>query len=151
MSDWVLAKYFDPDAERQRLLVHDYQQTENQQMRYMDNTKLVDSIELDLKSLENVLIAVNKMLTSGLEIYLNHFVAAFVGDWPMQFFVRQLVYGTSPSIPASLKNVVPLIGPLHISLNARECVMLNFHHIFADIYSFLFGKKAQLAKKPKLW
>lgn len=29
MPDWVLAKYFEPEAERQRLLVHDYQQTEN--------------------------------------------------------------------------------------------------------------------------
>ena len=48
MPDWVLAKYYDPEAERQRLLVHDYQQTENQQIRCMDNTKLVDSIQLPL-------------------------------------------------------------------------------------------------------
>ena len=151
MPDWVLAKYFDPEAERQRLLIHDYQQTENQQMRSMDNTKLVDSIELSLKSCEDVLIAINKMLTSGLQVYLNHFIAPFVGDWPMQFFIRQLVYSNSPSIPMALKNVVPLIGPLHISLNARECVLLMFHEVFADLYSFLFGKKAKLAKKPKPW
>ena len=48
IPDWVLAKYFDPEAERQRPLIHDYQQTENQQMRCMDNTKLIDSIELYL-------------------------------------------------------------------------------------------------------
>ena len=29
MPDLVLAKYYDPKAERQRLLVHDYQQTQN--------------------------------------------------------------------------------------------------------------------------
>ena len=27
MPDWVVAKYFDPEAERHRLLTHDYQQT----------------------------------------------------------------------------------------------------------------------------
>ena len=46
MPDWVLAKYFDPEAERHRLLLHDYQQTEIQKMRCMDNTKLVDSLHL---------------------------------------------------------------------------------------------------------
>ena len=151
MPDWVVAKYFDPEAERQRLLVHDYQQTENQKMRCMDNTKLVDSLELPLKSCDNVLTAVKKILSSGLEIYLDKFIAPFVGDWPMQFFIRQLVYSTSPCSPAALKNVIPLIGPLHISLNARECVLLIFHEIFADLYKFIFGEKAKLAKKPKPW
>ena len=114
-------------------------------MRCMNNTKLVDSLELPLKSCNNVLTAVKKMLSSGLEIYLDMFVAPFVGDWPMQFFIRQLVYSNSPSSPVALKNVIPLIGPFHISLNARECVLLNFHEIFADLY------KANLTKKPKPW
>ena len=151
MPDWVRAKYFDPEAERQRLLIHDYQHTEIEQMRSMDNTKLVDSIQLDLKSCENVLTAVKKMLSSGLNVYLSNFIAPFVGDWPMQFYIRQLIYSNDPNVPPCLKNVVPFIGPLHISLNARECVLLNFHQLFADLYSFLFGKKAKLAKKPKPW
>jgi hypothetical protein len=151
MPDWVVAKYFNPESECQRLLVHDYQQTEVEEMRRMDNTKLVDSIELPLKSCENVLTAANKMLSGGLQLYLDHFIAPFVGDWPMQFFIRRLVYSDAPSLPAALQNIVPLIGPLHISLNARECVLLIFHEIFADLYTFLFGKKAKLAKKPKAW
>ena len=151
MPDWVVAKYFDPEVERQRLLVHDYQQTENQQMRCMDNTKLVDSLELPLKSCKNVLTAVKKILSSGLEIYLEKFIAPIVGDWPIQFFMRKLVYSTSPSLPPALRNVIPLIGPLHISLNARECILLIFHEIFADLYKFIFGEKAKLAKKPKPW
>ncbi len=117
----------------------------------MDNTKLVDSIEMPLKSCDDVLTAVKKMLSGGLQQYLDHFIAPFVGDWPMQFYIRRLVYSDAPSLPAALQNVVPLIGPLHISLNARECVLLIFHEIFADLYSFLFGKKAKLAKKPKAW
>ena len=91
------------------------------------------------------------MVTSGLEIYLKDFIALFVGDWPMQFLIRQLVYSCAPSAPAALKNVVPLIGLLHISLNSREGVLLNFHGVFADLYTFISGKKAKLAKKPKPW
>ena len=151
MPDWVVSKYFDPEAERHRLLVHDYQQTEIQQMRSMKNTKLVDSIELPLKSLDDALTAVNKVLSSGLNKYLSQFIAPFIGDWPMQFFIRQLVYSNAPTVPATLKNVIPLIGPLHTSLNARECVLLLFHEVFADLYAFLFRKKAKLAKKPKPW
>ena len=63
MPDWVVAKYFDPEYERQRLVVHDCQQTEVEQIRRMDNTKLVDSIELPLKSCENVITALNKILS----------------------------------------------------------------------------------------
>lgn len=54
----------------------------------MKNTKLVDSIELPLKSLDNVLTAINKILECGLRIYLRNFIASFIGDWPMQFFYQ---------------------------------------------------------------
>ena len=151
MPDWVVAKYFSPESERHRLAVHDYQQTELNEMRCMDNTKLVDSIEMPLKCCEDVLTAVNKMLSSGLQLYLDQFVTPFIGDWPMQFYIRQLVYSKAASLPSALQNVVPFIGPLHISLNTRESVLLIFHEIFADLYTFLFGKTAKLAKKPKAW
>ena len=144
MPDWVVAKYFDPEFERQRLLIHGYQQTELEEMRRMDNTKLVDSIELPLKSCENVLAAVKKMLSGGLEIYLNQFIAPFVGDWPMQFFIRRLIYSSAPSVPAVLQNVAPLIGPLHISLNACECILLIFHKCLQ------ICTRSYLAKRPSL-
>ena len=38
MPDWVLVKYFDLEAERHRLLLHDYQQTKIQKMRSMEST-----------------------------------------------------------------------------------------------------------------
>ena len=49
MPDWVFAKYFDPEAEQHRLLLYDYQQTEPQKMRCMDDTKLIDDLHLPLK------------------------------------------------------------------------------------------------------
>ena len=92
------------------------------------------------------------MLSNGLEIYLKDFVTPFMGDWPTQFFMRQLVYNlVEVSLPTICGNVVPLISPLHISLNSRECVLKFFHPIFAELYSTLFGKKAKLAKKPQAW
>jgi hypothetical protein len=152
MPDWVLAKYFDPEAERHRLLLHDYQQTEIQKMRCMDNTKLVDSLHLPLKSYDDLLKAFKHMLSNGLDLYLSSFLAPFIGDWPTQFFMRQLVYNLATvSLPDICQNVVPLIGPLHISLNSRECVLKQFHPIFAELYSFLFGRKAKLAKTPQPW
>ena len=152
MPDWAVAQYFDPEVEKQRVAIHDYQQTELREMRCMDNTKLVDSLQLHLKSCTDVVTAFKHMLVNGLEDYLKQFVTPFPADWPMQFFMRQLVYNTaSVSLPTVCRNVIPLIGPLHISLNSRECVLLNFHKIFADLYSFLFGTKAKPAKKPKPW
>ena len=117
MPDWVVAKYFDPKAERQRLAIHDYQQTEIREMRCMDKTKLVDSLYLPLKSYNDVLTAFNHMLANGLEDYLNHYAAPFPSDWPMQFFMRQLICNTNlVSLPDLCKNVAPLIGPLRILL-----------------------------------
>eukprot|EP00112_Aurelia_sp_Birch-Aquarium-sp1_P025550 Seg855.2 transcript_id=Seg855.2/GoldUCD/mRNA.D3Y31 product="hypothetical protein" protein_id=Seg855.2/GoldUCD/D3Y31 len=151
MPDWMVSKYFDPEAQRNRLVVHDYQQTEVRTMRCMDHCKLVDCIESPLKSLSDILSALEHMLVNGLSIYLDKFLVPFVGDWPTQYYMRQLAYSDDANIPALCKSIAPLIGPLHISINSRECVLMIFHHIFADLYSFLFGSKAKLAKKPKPW
>ena len=119
-------------------------------MRSMENTKLVDSLHMPLKSYQDILLAFKHMLSNGLEIYLKDFLTPFIGDWPTQFFMRQLVYSLAEvSLPnISCENVVPLIGPLHVSLNSRECVLKFFHPIFAELYSTLFGKSA---KKPQAW
>ena len=80
-------EYFDPEAEKQRVAIHDYQQTELKEMRCMDNTKLVDSLQLPLKSCTDVVTAFKHMLVNGLEDYLKQFVAPFPADWPMQFLM----------------------------------------------------------------
>ena len=102
----------------------------------MENTKLVDSIQLQLKCRNDVLTALKKMLASGLKVYLSESIAPFIGDWPKQFFITQLVYSNAANIPATITNVIPFIGPLHISLNAGECVVLNFQDIFSDIHFY---------------
>eukprot|EP00112_Aurelia_sp_Birch-Aquarium-sp1_P010839 Seg23.11 transcript_id=Seg23.11/GoldUCD/mRNA.D3Y31 product="hypothetical protein" protein_id=Seg23.11/GoldUCD/D3Y31 len=49
-----------------------------------------------------------------------------------------------------LQSAVPMIGPLHISLNAREDVMVNFHSFFKYMYENIFPH-SKLAEKPKPW
>ena len=117
----------------------------------MENTKLVDSLKLPLKSYNDLLIAFNHMLTNDLEDYLNHFIAPFPGDWPMQFSMRQqLVYNNiSVSLADACKNVVPLIGSLHISLNSRECVFSEFPQHFLRSLFLPLRRKGQTSKETK--
>ena len=47
-----------------------------------------------------------------------------------------------------MQSIVPLMGPLHISLNAREDICEIYHPLMKHIYEQLFPGY-QLAKKPK--
>ena len=111
----------------------------------MEECKLVDCVEVPLKSYDDLHSALRIILDSGLRLYLYQFVVPIVGDWPCQFYIRQIVYHEG------IHNLIPFIGPLHISLNARENILLKFHKFFADLYAFLFGTKNPLARKPKPW
>ena len=142
MPDWLQAKFFDPESQRYRLLAHDYQQHEILKMRSMEECKLVDCVELSLKSIDDFHSALKIILESGLNLYLDQFVVPIIGDWPCQFYVRQIVYFEG------IHNLIPFIGPLHISLNARESILLKFHTVFSDLYAFLFSTKKPLAKSP---
>ena len=53
-------------------------------------------------------------------------------------------------ITQPLQAAVPLLGPLHVSLNAREDLMINFHSFFKHIYESIFAG-SKLADKPKPW
>ncbi len=121
IPDWVIAKHFDPETQCHRLLAHDYQQTDIYHTRCMENTKLVDGIQLPLKSR-----ALKKILASGLEVYLSDFIAPFIGDWPMQYYICQLVHTNTANIPATIRNVIPVIDPLHISIKCQEVCCSEF-------------------------
>jgi hypothetical protein len=43
------------------------------------------------------------------------------------------------------------MGPLHVSLNSRESVVLLFHDFFNSAYKHIFGAKKNLANKPRPW
>ena len=62
-------------------------------------------------------------------------------------------YNFSVNTPDSISpitSIVPMLGPLHISLNSREHVFISFRPFFANVYHFLFPK-SKLADHPKPW
>ena len=50
--------------------------------------------------------------------------------------------------PLPSKITSPVIGPLHISINSEEHVLLSFHPFFENIYQNLF-KRSKFPKKQK--
>jgi hypothetical protein len=162
----------------------------------MDDLELVDFFEQQLKSKDNFASAFEHVLKTKLKAYMKKYVLIQPGDWPCQFFSRQLVYETIANLlpsmltPQTLGNnddltttdnihptpravnhdsarictssstttrvlpplaaAIPMIGPLHISINSREHVLLSFHPFFKRVYEHLFPHK-KLPEKPKPW
>jgi len=44
-----------------------------------------------------------------------------------------------------------MLGPLYLSLNSREHVIIIYYLFFEQIFHFVFGNCKKLAKKPKPW
>ena len=77
-------------------------------------------------------------------------------DFPGQLYIRRaivqkLMPGDNSNISSKITNLVPFLGPLHLSLNTRESVFLVFWPFFDLLYRKVFGKKKKLANKPKPW
>ena len=148
--------YFDPLMERHSLEDHDYHaSTTVRSMRSFSDVHLLDFVKLPLKSRENYETALGLVLQSHLKEYLSRFVVLLPGDWPSQFFPRQIVYRACSSggegTPLNpITSLVPCMGPLHVDLNADEDIVTNFLPFLRFVYQSIFpGKK--LADKPKPW
>ena len=62
-----------------------------------------------------------------------------------------MINGEQSSVPQQVLNIVPIIGPLHVSLNSQETVFLINYDFFEKMYHSIFGSCKILAKKPKLY
>ena len=144
MPFWIRTAFFDPEMERSRVKVHDYQQHQTgvQAMRKMDGCKLIDELELPLKGFNDFYKAAHHAVSKGLSLYLSKFICPQPGDWPAQFYMRQVQLHAKESIGCV---------PLHIQVNARECVSLLNIEFFMKAYSYIFGSKRVLASKPQAW
>ena len=141
MPNWIRAKFFDPKCERKRLMAHNYQEQEQiRVMRSMVDYQLIDCIELPLKSFDNFYTAIQHALQLGLSEYLEKFLVINPGDWPAQFYIRQIVYNPPPNAEYFLKNIISMIGALHVSLNGRENPVLQFIIFFKKLYLGVFGQ-----------
>ena len=85
--------FFDPLMERCRLEAHDYHAaTTVRSMRSFSDVHLLDFVKLPLKSVENYETALGLVLQSHLKEYISKFIVLFPGDWPSQFYRRQILY-----------------------------------------------------------
>lgn len=62
-----------------------------------------------------------------------------------------MLSGTQSQVSDNILHLVPILGPLHVSLNTRETCFLLFHPFFNQLYKEVFTKKRNLAGKPKPW
>ena len=61
-------------------------------MRKMDALHLLDFIELRLNSKGDFDTAYDVVMSTGLAAYMKKFIVFQSGDWPCQFYCRQIIY-----------------------------------------------------------
>src|SRR5256885_2095972 len=113
------------------LTVHNYDgRVQNQQeLRSMKNSKLVDFILHPLRNTKDYIESANILFKVFEKIeqedYLNNFVIPTICDWPGQVNLRRAITlrlnkRDKSGIPSQVLSLIPMIGPLHIFLNSRE-------------------------------
>jgi len=139
------------------LLIHSYDNRIIQRRvdRSMNNTKLINLVEGSLRSTEDYINALKNVLdVPELKSYLEQHILAAPMDYPGQFYVRCAISsclnsGNRFELSPLLPHIVPMIGPLHVSLNSRETVFMFNYAFFNQLYCEVYMKKRPLAKKPR--
>jgi hypothetical protein len=141
----------------EHLLIHSYdiRISERKNDRSMQNTKLIDLLEGSLHSTNDYLLVIRSIINiPEIHAYLDKNIFVAPMDYPGQKNVRRAIVhrmtnGEQSNIPLQILNIIPFIGPLHISLNSRETVFLINYSFFERMYHATFGLHKILAKKPK--
>lgn len=145
------------ESRTEQLLVHcyDIRISERKDDRSMNNTKLIDLIEGNLHSTRDYLSVIRSVINiPEMHAYLTKNILVVPMDYPGQRNVRRavvhrMINNEQSSVPQLVLNIVPIIGPLHVSLNSRETVFLVNYDFFEKMYHSIFGPRKILAKKPK--
>eukprot|EP00733_Pompholyxophrys_punicea_P000894 Pompholyxophrys_punicea_v1_NODE_355_length_2174_cov_4.135849.p1 type:complete len:456 gc:universal NODE_355_length_2174_cov_4.135849:1378-11(-) len=67
-------------------------------------------------------------------------------------FQRFLPGPKNMDIDLIFEQIISIIGPLHVSLNVREMIVVKFvSELWIKFYRSIFGQNKKLAKKPKPW
>ena len=155
---WTSQGYLINEFDRiEALMVHNYNDNlvidnlvERKKERSMEGLQLVGFKEQHLHSVQDYMNALKLILTiNNKTCHLDGYVAPIVADWPGQLFIRKLLYMKTP--PREIEPFLPMLGPLHVSLNSREQVLLVHHSFFEKLFHFVFGVHKKLAKKPRPW
>ena len=156
---WGFRRAID-DSRLEELTVHSYdvRLKEKRDARSMKDVILVDLQENDLHSLDAYVNAINAVLNvHSMQWYIQEgHVIPVVADWPGQIYLRTgisryICYREKSNITSAILSFLPIIGPLHISLNSRELIFLQYRPFFSAMYKYIFGERKPLAQKPKPW
>ncbi|RIB07183.1 hypothetical protein C2G38_2046214 [Gigaspora rosea] len=141
-----------------RLTVHSYDDRleEKKSGRYIRDTILLDFIENDLKGVKGYMKALQIVYDQELmKDYLSNYATPIVADWPGQFYIRKAIMrrllANNKAIPQFVMSILPMMGPLHVSLNSRKLVFDQNWFLFNDIYHLIFGESKNLGKNPQPW
>src|SRR5438128_1009283 len=140
------------------LTLHSYDDriTEKRGDRHIRNAILFDFTENSLKCMDGYINALEVVYNQQLmQTYLSNYAIPIVADWPGQLYIRkaiaQRLLVNNEIIPQYVTSFLPMMGPLHVSLNARELVFQKNSFLFNDIYKGIFGLRKILGKKPRPW
>ncbi|RHZ87974.1 hypothetical protein Glove_27g73 [Diversispora epigaea] len=140
------------------LTIHNYNDNikERKIERSMKDLQLLGFNEQNLHSMQNYLNALKIIIfINNKTQHLNGQIAPVVADWPGQIFIRKALYTQLPlkfqPFYLQIKSFIPIMGPLHLSLNSREQVVLVHHSFFEKLFHFVFGQNKKLAKKLRPW
>ena len=142
----------------EQLTLHSYNDrlVEKKSDRHIQNVILFDFVGSNLKRVEDYTKALRIVYNQeSMQEYLSNHVIPIVADWPGQFFIRKAIAHRilleNEVIPSFVTSFLPIMGPLHVSLNSRELVFKQNSRLFNDIYKGIFGKKKNLGNKPRPW
>ncbi|RIB27983.1 hypothetical protein C2G38_2159173 [Gigaspora rosea] len=122
ISQGLIINTFDPI---EMLTIHSYTNNivERKEERSIRGLQLVGVREQYLHMVEDYLNALNIILLINSKMqHLDRQVAPVVADWPSQLFIKKLLYlrklfNTNFVIPQQIESFLPILGPLHLSLN----------------------------------
>ncbi|PKC05474.1 hypothetical protein RhiirA5_420887 [Rhizophagus irregularis] len=112
----------------ENLNVHNYDGRiqKHQELRSLNNSKLVDFILHPLHSTKDYIECSNLLFKVFERLentdYLDHYIIPIIADWPGQVNIRRAITlrinrGIASGISKQILSLIPMIGPLHISLN----------------------------------
>ncbi|RIB07931.1 hypothetical protein C2G38_2272606 [Gigaspora rosea] len=141
-----------------RLMVHSYNdRIENKTNNRHTGFYSYRFIKNDLKGVVGYMNALRVVHNQEpIQEYLFNNAIPIVADWPGQFYIHKAIAHryllNNETISSFVTSFLPMIGPLHVSLNARELIFVQNLVLFNDVYKGVFGaKKKSLGNNPQLW
>jgi len=136
-----------------RLTLHSYNDrlAERKSEHHVQNAILVNFVESSLKGIEVYIKALQIVYDQELmQTYLSDHIIPIVADWLGQFFIHKAIVLrlllNNEIIPPFVMSFLPIMGPLHVSLNSHELVFLKNSVFFNKIYKGIFKANKVLGK-----